>query len=391
MDKRLLKKKNESEREYHKRLVFGKLVDKTLSDKDYVELSKYVYNKKYSSDVARRMMYGSKYTLSLEEDLINELNIKIIELEKEKIKFQDQKREFKKIARDWARAEHIHDEILKAINNISPIKQLKVNPIYNNDYNKEGLLVISDWHVGISISNYWNEFNKDILFKRINKLLNKTIEYGKFHKIKKLHVFNIGDLVSGIIHVTTRITNTENIIEQTQLVSETINDLLYKLSQEFEEILFYNTIGNHDRVIANKDESISDENFMYLVSWYLKARLKDVDNIKFMENTYDKEIIVANICNKKVFGVHGNRDKVKDVAQNLSLMLKIIPSMIVMGHTHHHEENEINGIDVVVNSSLSGIDEYAKHLRKTSKPAQKLIIFENSEDWRLCTYNINLY
>ena len=55
----------ETDFEYHKRLVYGKLVNKMLADVDYGELAKNVYGRDYSSDVARRMMYGSKFTLEL--------------------------------------------------------------------------------------------------------------------------------------------------------------------------------------------------------------------------------------------------------------------------------------------------------------------------------------
>ena len=101
----LAKQPNESEFEYHKRLVYGKLVDKTLADEDYSELAIYVYGKEYSSDVARRMMYGSCRTLQLidqiseknilspdMESIIGELDEKKIELQKERQKFFDQRR-----------------------------------------------------------------------------------------------------------------------------------------------------------------------------------------------------------------------------------------------------------------------------------------------------------
>lgn len=63
MDPRLERLPNESKADYHKRLVFGKMEDKTLSDIDYSELSYYLYGQNYNSDVARRMVYGSYKTL----------------------------------------------------------------------------------------------------------------------------------------------------------------------------------------------------------------------------------------------------------------------------------------------------------------------------------------
>ena len=59
---------NESKFDYHRRLVYGKLVDKTLADVDYSELSELVYGQPYSSDVARRMLYGSRRTLELMDE-----------------------------------------------------------------------------------------------------------------------------------------------------------------------------------------------------------------------------------------------------------------------------------------------------------------------------------
>ena len=48
--------------DYHKRLVYGKLVDKTFSDIDYSELSEPLYGQQYSSDHTRKMMRGSLMT-----------------------------------------------------------------------------------------------------------------------------------------------------------------------------------------------------------------------------------------------------------------------------------------------------------------------------------------
>lgn len=60
----------ESEIQYHKRLVFGKLKDGTLNDVDYSELAPYVFGREYASDTARKMLYGSCRTLQvLEEDM----------------------------------------------------------------------------------------------------------------------------------------------------------------------------------------------------------------------------------------------------------------------------------------------------------------------------------
>ncbi|MGG1663079.1 hypothetical protein [Brevibacillus sp. NRS-1366] len=107
-----------------------------------------------------------------------------------------------------------------------------------------------------------------------------------------------------------------------------------------------------------------------------------------MNNTYDDEMIVADVAGHTVLAVHGHKDRVSEVAQNLTVMLKLFPVVVCMGHYHHNWEKEFNGIDVIVNPSLSGTDEYARDIRKVSKPAQKMLIFD--ETGQICTYKILL-
>ena len=88
MNQRLERLPNESKADYHKRLVFGKLVDKSLADVDYSELSYYLYGQNYHSDVARRMIYGSCKTLQLIDDDDKRIAIRILSLSDLHIPFQ---------------------------------------------------------------------------------------------------------------------------------------------------------------------------------------------------------------------------------------------------------------------------------------------------------------
>ena len=113
------RRNDETQLQYHKRLVYGKLVDKTLSDIDYSELAELAYGQSYSSDVARRMFYGSRRTLQLMDDeqimsetdntLLSELDAKMIELRKERQKFYDQRNAFNKIVRERSRQEELNE------------------------------------------------------------------------------------------------------------------------------------------------------------------------------------------------------------------------------------------------------------------------------------------
>lgn len=390
MEDVIKRKKDEPLIEYQIRLGRNKNLYGLSWDNIAALLNKEV-DEEYSESKWRKEIqaYLRVYDYLIEKNVgIQELEEKKREFEIAKIQFQDQKREYRKLLRLESRVNHIKNEFVKALENVMQNKPLKwyKKERYLNNCNRSAVLLISDWHKGLFTSNYWNEFNDKIFYERVNELTNKTIEYGKHHDIKELNIFQIGDLVHGTLHRLTRVMDTEDVIRSTMAVSEVLAEMISIFANEFEIIKMYSARGNHDRVASNKQEEISSESFNDIIHWYLKTRLKEFENVKIVDNEYDDEIIVADILGHTVFGVHGHRDKLNNIVSDLTLMIKKIPKYIFSGHIHKTYENEVHGIVHVANSSLSGVDDYSKDIRKTSIPAQKLIIF--NEKGRLCTYNI---
>lgn len=392
--------------EYLKRLVRAKL-NKEI-DLDWSEIS-VLTGVEYSSESMRKISYGVRILADMQDSeledkienndneevrkitkLLKELDDKKLELEKEKIKIQDQRREYKALFRPDARFENLVSIISYVADDMSKIVpfELKEPILKELSGTNEGVLLVSDWHYGLTIENAFNKYDTDIFRERLNQLYIKTIEHGKFHQIGKLHVFNLSDLISGIIHNTIRIQNSEDVITQVEHVGEHLATLLFGLSKKFGEIVYYDTLDNHSRIISNKKESFEKENLTRLIKWYLKVRLKRVKNIKIVDNKYGDDFIVSDVCNSKIIAVHGHNDKMANAPYDLSLMLREFPDYVFMAHGHHHEELEVHSIECIMNQSFSGVDEYAVNIRRTSKPAQKFMVF--NEDGRLCTYNISL-
>jgi len=391
-----LKKENESFLDWKLRLITNK-IEKTI-DLDWLEIRD-LLSLDCSADHLRKTAYGiyeySKYFQDKLEskiednDVLESLDLKRIDFEKEKIKFQDQRREYFNLLRESARLDHIKEHIEKVALDVCKQKPLEWEPIYKFGSSKNGVLLISDFHFGLEIENFLNTYNKEEFLKRINRLTLKTIEHGKFHGIKTLHIVNLNDLISGLIHVTVRIANTEDVIEQTQFIAEILAEVLCKFANEFEEVKFYSVLDNHSRVTPNKKEAIDSESFARFIPWYLKPRLKDISNIFIIENELDSSIGIMDVCGYTCFMVHGHQDSVKSAASDLSMMTRRFADYIFLSHFHHSQEDEIHSCEVIVNSSLCGTDAYAKDLRKTSKPAQKFMIF-NEDEGRECTYSIRL-
>lgn len=343
------------------------------------------WRKDYASYVKWRDYILSK---NLDKEILDKYEEIRIESEKEKVRNQDQKREYRKMIRNQARFEKLQADISNAIFQLEKKKPLEFNRVENNgSLKKHGLALFSDWHFGTKVDNSLNVYNKDIFNQRIKKLVSKIIEYGKNNNISTLHIGQLGDLISGIIHVSTRVQSNEDSIEQITYVSETLAEILAKLANEFPHVVYNNVIGNHGRITSNKNEVGIKENFEYLVPWYLETRLRNFDNIKII--TDEDGYIVSKIFNEDVIYVHGNYDRIDQCVKNLPQILGIVPSYIFGGHVHHNYEKEHGKTTVVVNGSLIGADDYSTQGRYGGKPSQKFLIFDENDGLE-CTYIIKL-
>ena len=267
MDK-LSKQPNETELAYHKRLIFGKLVDGTLADEDYSELAPYVYGKEYSSDVARRMMYGSRRTLELldeqavkqitSDDILSELDAKMIESKKERQKFYDQRNALTKVIRDRSRQEELNEILYEAIQS-GNLPQLNYQRTEIEPSDNDLLVSLNDIHYGANVQNYWNTYNSDICRDMMCRYLDKIISIGETHGSENCIVWANGDEISGNIHQSIAVTNKETVIEQIKGVSELIAEFLAELSKHFRQVTYVSVAGNHSRIDPNKDKALISE------------------------------------------------------------------------------------------------------------------------------------
>ena len=392
----LKKRENETQLEYIKRIVYGKLVDKTI-DNDYTELSLLVFGKEYSSDVARRMFYGVRALLEVidqeglknikEEEMLQEIENKKIELEKATYKMRDQKRELRALRINDARFDHLKDEMLESIRLLN-----KSNPLvaeykgYSEGFKNEAVAIFSDWHYGIEDINYWNVINIKILEERVSELTDKIIGYCSLNKVRILHIELAGDLINGYIHLGTRVSNEEDVISQTMHVSELLAQAINKLAMYIPQIKVYSTLSNHGRCTANKKLSLESENFERLIPWYLEGRLEN--NVQICDSMFENEdeIVAYQFLNETIVMCHGHNDKVGQAITKLSKMFKVFFTECHLGHYHAYKEFDEYDMTTTVNGTLSGVDKYAKEHRLRGRPSQTLMIY--NEKGRFCTYKI---
>lgn len=308
----------------------------------------------------------------------------IAELEKLKIQYQDQKREYKSYLRADARFEHLKQEMVKAIK--------ETNDIFMDDYIDNGeerytcaSLILSDWHVGLMIDDELNTFNNQVMIERVEELRNKVIKHCKKDNVYQLNIELLGDMCQGYLHIGSKVFNEEDVISQTIRVSNVLAEFINDLSSYVPEINVYSCIGNHGRCSANIKESLQVENFERLITWHLQTKLQNPNVC--IKNCETDMISYKNMNGVNIVAAHGNLDKPNQVVNNFIKMYRYIPEEFHLGHTHFYQENDEYDINVVVNGTISGMDQFAKAIRKTSLPCQTLRVYGDD----VCTYKLKLY
>lgn len=391
------RKPGESDFDYHKRLVYGKLVDKTLADIDYTELSELVYGQPYSSDVARRMMYGSRRTLDLiknesigavidnnaESSFISCIDEKLDEYKRERQKYFDQRREYNKLVNSDGRKEHLYDRLSEAAHNLNDTVGIVYNS-YNSQRNtdmkssdNEAVLVLSDWHYGMVTNNVFNEYNTKICQERVKEIAASAVDRIIQNKCRKLHVVVLGDLIHGAIHVSARVASEELVCDQLMQVSEILAQTIQYLSTSVEETYVYVTYGNHARTVPNKQDNIHRDNLERIIPWWLEQRFSTVDDIYVVPES-ESEFLFVNANGHDICAAHGDLDGVKTSPRLLSALFQKKYNKnveyIILGDKHHRESFEELGVTSVICGSLCGSDDYANDKRLFSTPSQLLLI-----------------
>lgn len=392
------KKPNETDLAYHKRLVFGKLVDGTLSDEDYSELAPYVYGREYSTDVARRMMYGSKRTLELlgesaeqaitDDDVLAELDEKRIAYMKERQKFFDQRSALNKLIRERARQEELNEIMMEAVAR-GNLPQLEYEPSVAAASDNDLLVSLNDIHYGANVDNHWNKYNSDVCRDMMRRYLDRIIEIGRLHSSENCVVWENGDAISGNIHHSIAVTNKENVIEQIMGVSELIAEFLAELSKHFVTVQFVSVSGNHSRIDPNKDRALASERLDDLVEWYLSARLQNFENVTIGGcEKIDHSMYLIDVRGKTYCGVHGDFDCNPGKVQSLQTMAQRPVYAVLSGHLHHCKIDDVQGVKTIMAGSFLGMDDYCIQKRIVGRAEQMVCVCD--EDGVRCSYNIPL-
>ena len=366
------------------------------NDYDWSEL-KDKYSVKCNSDTIRKgssTIFGGKFRSEYEKSKIennksvdnDELDVKIQEMRKEKIKLSDARVEYNRIIRQEARKESYADMVKRIIcEDTAPMNVTVHYSLFNSS--TDLLCSLTDIHTGIEIHNWKNDFDEDILKSRIEKFTSDILDIRGQHGSENCYLV-IGEILSGLIHNNLRLQNNMDLMEQFKYVSELISAMLSRMANHFNHIYIYVTPGNHSRITPKKDEMLDGENMDVLLPFYLKARMQNFKNITICENTVEPEIAMFNIRGNNIFAAHGHKDSPSNVVQNFTMMVGIKPDIVLLGHRHTNGLTTVYDTKVIESGSVSGSDQYATSIRKVNKPEQTVSVI--GDNGLICLYDIQL-
>lgn len=381
VDSSLKKRVNESSVDYERRIFNLKpLYDLTWDEVAVILNEELGYN--YSSSKYRKDSYR------FDEGLFNQVDTQLLEVQKEKMKIRDERTQINALIRNASREEFLKEVAIEAAQAAAAIKPLTFPKAIEKSDGNEAILCIGDWHYGLEVDTYYNKFNPAVARNRVGLLTFKVINLIEKESVTKLHVVNLGDMISGRIHLPLRINSRIDAVDQTIEVSELLCDFLNELSSHC-KIEYHSVLDNHSRVEPNKEKSLNAESFARIIDWHLDTRLHDNENIEFVDNIISKDIATFNVFNHKVVAVHGDRDPQSRIISQLCGYGQEHYDLILSAHVHHFTANEDNETEFFCNGSLIGTDDYAEGLRLNSHPSQ-LMFISTPDNVTECIYKIKL-
>lgn len=386
----LLKRSEESQIEYVKRIVYGKLIDKTIDD-DYTILAPLVFGKEYSSDVARRMFYGARDILKLidvdkinnvkDNDIIKQIEEKTLELEKERKKLQATKIEYNRNIRKDSRFELFYENVRDSKDRL-PLPNF--NEILLNDYcDGQYLLSIADIHYGATFESENNSYSREEVKRRFEVLLYKTRQIIKKNEISTINIIELADTVQGLLRISDITLNDIPVVDSVVEVSRLISTFLNELSKDVNIIYRHTMASNHtqNRYLGTKASEMPSEDMEHIIGNYIKDLVSNNPRIEVVlsENDYSS----FELCGQEILCLHGHQVKsIKNAIKDYSMLHKKFYDICLLAHFHAGQSmsvGELNGnTEVVVCSGFVGSDPYSDSLKMGSKGMCKLFKIEEN-------------
>lgn len=355
-------------------------------------LSKDAYRKPYQQ--AKRFFDANAFGEVSDDICLSQLREEKQEIRKAKQQLFDERAALNKILREQGRRESMFQIVKNAIEEYQPIK-FNYNHKTSKYVGDNDLIIhLTDLHCGVDIESRFNVFNYEVLQQRLQKYLDEIKSIRDLYKSEKAYVILGGDMIQGLIHVNARIEAKENVVQQIMKVSDLISNFLFELSKDFRLIEVHSTAGNHARSTASKDETVRGENFDLLIPYACSKELKNVLNIKFVDNVLECDIATFEVRGHMIYATHGDKDTPKNVVYHMTQFARKaglpLPDICYLGHRHTNGLTTVDDVKVIESGCVDGMDSYAIDSRLVGTPEQTVtVVTEKHRIKALCDIQID--
>ena len=194
------------------------------------------YRKSYQS--FNKMMKANRKKFVDSDEQLKEMDRKIEELKRERIKTQTCNIERNRIDRSISRQEMYYEYVGKAITSL-PLPEFNPIPVKDEDDGIiEYLVALSDLHYGATFKSENNEYSPEIAQDRLSYLTEELIQFIRNNKLTKLNIACLGDVLQGLIHLTDLKINDSTVVKSCVEICRLIAMMLNTLST-YTQIEYY--------------------------------------------------------------------------------------------------------------------------------------------------------
>lgn len=389
----LKRQKGETFDEYHVRL-FEDMELHELNTHEIAELLNNEYGSNYNESKWRKdyaqyrkwkPFIMDKHVDVDDNEVIEKLTIKKLELQKERNKLSAEKNELNKWIREQARSENLHDKVIDAIERLQPIT-IPFSTIKNENKTKHALIDIADSHFGAQgkiiglHGETLAEYSVEIFKQRMSKLLEETVSIIEKENLTHVTVLNLSDSIDGLIHMNQLQYQQLGVADQVMQFAEYMSTWLNELSK-YAHIEYRSVLGNHseNRYINSQRGELPQENMERLITWYIDTRLKDNKRVNVHEA---KNLIYFDVLGTKILATHGQDERsLENSIKDYMMIYDVKVNQLRTGHLHHLN-NKVIGMDGIRNiehvqvPSICGINEYSLKLKKTSNAGTLITVYD---------------
>lgn len=320
------------------------------------------------------------------------LTLKLGELSQVKKEIQNERREFNKLKRELLDESIYRNELEKAVR--EALRDFKDNRYdYPQDVlngserlritqneDKPALVVsVSDWHIGCKFKTSYNEFSYKIVTDLVAEYLSKIERLIDVYGVENVLLLNLGDTIEHTYMRNFSQTFEAEFDFSTQQAKaiELVSRFIKRLCLEYPQTRFsYSAVaGNHDRMNSNKKEVIYGDSFQTILNLFLKNLPLDNFEVIEQESPVKGSISFAGV---NIAFEHGDKLNLnnRNIMAAVSQRDRKIYDALLVGHLHHYESIENNGL-FVMSGSLKGADTYSESLNLRADRSQACLLIRN--------------